>query len=219
MNRVHVLVEGQTEEAFVGRVLRPHLWEFGVDLTPSVIVTKRVRTGPNYKGGMSSWDQINRDLTLLTRDSSVVAVTTLFDYYRLPMDVPGMSSRVETDDAQCQACHVMEAIDSRHGTSVRSFLVLHEFEALLYTDPGECGDYLGSSRLTTVMTAALRECGGPEDVNNSPATAPSKRILAAYPAYQKVLHGPALVERIGLDAIRAACPHLTVWIQWLEGLA
>lgn len=37
MKRVHVLVEGQTEEAFVGLVVQPHLWDHGVDLTPTIV--------------------------------------------------------------------------------------------------------------------------------------------------------------------------------------
>jgi hypothetical protein len=68
------------------------------------------------------------------------------------------------------------------------------------------------------MSKAVAQCGEPELVNDSPATAPSKRLLSACPTYQKTLHGPALVERIGLAAIREECPHFDSWLGWLESL-
>ncbi|WP_199769702.1 DUF4276 family protein [Aeromonas sp. ASNIH2] len=52
-------------------------------------------------------------------------------------------------------------------------------------------------------------------MNNSPQTAPSKRILALVPNYKKTLHGPLIAEDIGLDAIRAQCPHFNRWIERL----
>ena len=59
----------------------------------------------------------------------------------------------------------------------------------------------------------------PEDINDSPHTAPSKRILAAMPGYQKTFHGPLIACDIGLDAMRAACPHFDHWLKVIEALA
>ena len=217
MKRVHVLVEGQTEEAFLGRVVRPHLWDHGIDLTPKIVVTRRVDSGPNFKGGLASWTAVQRDLRLLTQDSSVIAVTTFLDYYGLPSNTPGMQSR-PTGDARDKARHVMAAIDADHGGRVHSFLAVHEFEALLYTNAQQCGEYLSNPALRVAMENAVKACGEPELVNDDPSTAPSKRILNAHPTYQKVLHGPALAERIGLNSIRSACPHFDQWMTWLESL-
>lgn len=89
MNRVHALVEGQTEEAFVGRSLRPHLWRFGVDLGPKLIVTRRIVAGADRKGGVASWAQIERDLKLLLNDTAAVAVTTLLDSTAFLRTCPG----------------------------------------------------------------------------------------------------------------------------------
>jgi hypothetical protein len=68
------------------------------------------------------------------------------------------------------------------------------------------------------MAEAVSECGGPELVNDDAATAPSKRLLAVYPTYQKTLDGPAVAESIGLAKMRAACPHFDAWLAWLESL-
>ncbi len=55
----------------------------------------------------------------------------------------------------------------------------------------------------------------PEDINDDPSTAPSKRIRHAVPGYQKTLHGPLIAGAIGIDRIRSACPHFRAWIERL----
>jgi hypothetical protein len=52
---------------------------------------------------------------------------------------------------------------------------------------------------------------GPELVNDGVDTAPSKRILNAYPQYAKTIHGPLVIAEAGLDAIRSTCPHTDDW--------
>ncbi len=76
---------------------------------------------------------------------------------------------------------------------------------------------LGVPKLAAVLTAQVTAAGGPELVNDSPQTAPSKRILDAYPAYRKTQDGPLAISGLGLDALRAACPHLDAWLWQLAG--
>jgi hypothetical protein len=59
----------------------------------------------------------------------------------------------------------------------------------------------------------------PEEINEGATTAPSKRIQAIFPTYQKKVHGPLTVQRIGLDRIRAGCPHFDAWVRLLEDFA
>ncbi|MER7211111.1 DUF4276 family protein [Streptosporangium sp. NPDC000239] len=60
--------------------------------------------------------------------------------------------------------------------------------------------------------------GGPELVNDGRETAPSKRILAAYPGYRKTHDGPLAIADHGLAALRRDCPHLDAWVlRVLEG--
>lgn len=218
MNRVLVLVEGQTEEAFVGRLLQPHLWSRGVHIIPTVLVTRRVAAGPNFVGGAGSWAKILADLRPLLADTGAVAVTTMLDFYGLPGDVPGMDDG-PSGPAIDRAVHVQKAIDSALGhPKLHTFLLLHEFEAILYADPGACGRYLGSPGLAAEMQAAVAACGAPEQVNETPQGAPSRRITKAHPTYRKTLDGPAIAEDIGLDRIRGECPHFDNWLSWLEGL-
>ena len=219
MERVHVLVEGQSEETFVGRTLQPHLRGHGVHITPILVATRRVVAGPDHKGGLTSWAKAKRDLLRLLGDSGAVAITTLVDYYGLPADVPGLLNLPASGSALDLVAHVEHEMAADIGNDrFRPYLALHEFEALLYTDPQECGDYLQCSELTRAMARALADCGEPEMVNDSPQTAPSKRIFAAFSEYRKTSDGPLLAARIGLVKIRAACPHFNGWLTWLESL-
>lgn len=59
----------------------------------------------------------------------------------------------------------------------------------------------------------------PEDIDDGPMTAPSKRLREVFAAYQKPLHGPLTVAAIGIDRIRAVCPHFHRWIGRLEAPA
>ncbi|NNC09461.1 DUF4276 family protein [Corallococcus exiguus] len=97
-------------------------------------------------------------------------------------------------------------------------LVLHEFEALLFTDPSQCSLSFSTEEITKLQ-AIRASAQSPEEINEHPDTAPSKRVLAVSPGYQKTLHGPLAVMSIGLPAIRAACPHFAQWLSKLEALA
>jgi hypothetical protein len=56
----------------------------------------------------------------------------------------------------------------------------------------------------------------PEEIDEGPESAPSKRIADLFPAYRKALHGPTTAARIGLDQIRKECPHFNEWLKKLE---
>jgi len=59
----------------------------------------------------------------------------------------------------------------------------------------------------------------PEDINDDPATPPSKRVLQTYRFYRKPLHGTIAARGIGIEAMRRECPHFRNWLEWLEALA
>ncbi|MEO1765387.1 MAG: DUF4276 family protein, partial [Cyanobacteria bacterium J06629_18] len=58
----------------------------------------------------------------------------------------------------------------------------------------------------------------PEHINDSPVTAPSKRILACCSGYEKPLHGSLIAIDIGLDTIRKQCRHFNQWLTRLENI-
>jgi hypothetical protein len=52
----------------------------------------------------------------------------------------------------------------------------------------------------------------PEDINDSPLTAPSKRVELLIPGYQKPLSGTLAALEVGIEAILAECPNFRRWI-------
>lgn len=114
MSRVLVLVEGQTEEVFVNQVVRPALVESGVYLIPKVLTTKVVKSGRQFKGGVSKFTPLRRDLQRLLGDTGAACVTTMFDYYGLPADFPGIDT-LPPGSAHQRAEHLEASLEEAIG--------------------------------------------------------------------------------------------------------
>jgi len=220
MRRVLISVEGQTEETFVTEVLRPHLMLRGLTLLPVVLKTRHLPGRSAEKGGSVPYPRIRRELLGLLRDSSAVAVTTMYDFYALPRDFPGYVTLPVGSGAQ-RVAHLEAAL--REDLANRRFypyLQLHEFESLLFADVEKTHTaLLGNRQQLEALRAITREFPAPEDIDEGRTTAPSKRLQAVFPAYQKVSDGPSITLEIGLERLRAACPHFNTWLTWLEMLA
>jgi len=224
MVKVFILVEGQTEEKFVKQLLGPHLQLYGILLVVILLTTKRVKNGENFKGGIISYAKIKRNLSQLFHDSSAVAVTTLFDYYGLPNDFPGLKSLPKLDCYQ-QVEHVEAAFkvdinDSR----LIPYLQIHEFEGLLFSSPATIAtpfeeEKTGKYRqLVKALQNIRQDFRTPEEINNSPETCPHRRLKQLIPSYRKVFHGVMIASKIGLEKIREECPHFDNWVTQLESL-
>lgn len=218
MKHLHVLVEGQTEEMFVRDVLTTHLAAFQVHPTAVLLKTKRVKSGGAFRGGVTSTEQVLADIRRLLGDTSAVAVTTMLDYYALPDDFPGMSSR-PAGDAYARVAHVEQALTQAMGhPGFDAHLVLHEYEAWVFSAPAACAWVFEDQTVPAQLTGIALTAGGAEKIDDGPTTAPSKRLARVFPPYQKTLHGPMAVAAIGLAALRAACPHAGAWLTRLEAL-
>lgn len=206
-----LLVEGQTEERFVKDVLQPHLWGVGVSVEPKIVVTRQVVGGPSAKGG-GDFSKILADLRRLLGDSNAVAVSTLFDLYGFPRNVPGADATVPADVDRLEEA-IAAAVDDRR---FRPYLQRHEFEAFLFVDPAiTAGTTLDASRASAI---AAQKAGfnTVEDINNNFATAPSRRLMTVLGSYRKTLLGPTVTQRLGLQRLRAAAPRFSAWVGWLE---
>ncbi|NTV46234.1 MAG: DUF4276 family protein [Chlorobiales bacterium] len=218
MNRVLVSVEGQTEETFVREVLRQHLWQRNVDIQPVIIATSRVKMGNKFKGGTSTYIKVRNEVLQLLRDTNAVAVTTLYDLYQFPTDLPGYITHAAWT-GRTKATHIEQAFQRDLGSPrFRPQLQVHEFEAFLFVNPERTASLFPERDRADEIRMIRQAFPTPEDINDSPMTAPSKRIQALYPRYDKPLYGTLAVLEVGLDALRADCPHFGEWLGWLEGL-
>jgi hypothetical protein len=218
--RVLILVEGQTEERFVKDILGPAFWEKELFFHATILVTKRVKAGPNFKGGVTNFARFQNDTRRLLASAGGALVTTMLDYYALPSTFPGMKTRPKGTAVQ-RVIYVERAIAEHFGSprNFMPFLALHEFEAWLFSSPDELPRVMTDSRKQPQFAAICDSVATPEEINERPKFAPSKRIEALFPAYKKTLHGPTAAARIGLDRIRARCPHFDGWVRRLEAFA
>lgn len=217
MKRVLILVEGQTEEKFVNEVLAPHLARFDKWPEATCLCTKRVQGRRAYRGGIGTYLQVKRDIQRLLQ-SNPDQVTTLIDYYGLPSDFPGyhaaQSKMRSVERVQCiEETFAADIGDARFIPN----LAVHEFEAFLFSNPEMIADVLIDASLGPKFIRIAEGFSSPEDIDDSPETAPSKRIVALCPGYEKPLHGPIIAQKIGLPTIRARCSHFNEWLKRLEG--
>lgn len=216
MRHLHILCEGQTEEILARDVIAQHFTDANTRVDWSIFKTKRPAGGPAFKGGLSKWPKLEHELRRLLRDSSTTVLTTLFDYYAFPADAPGMAVRPQGSPL-ARVRHVEAALANAVGD--RRFvpnLVLHEIEAWVLADCRRLGQLMGDSAPAADLARVVRLKSGPELVNDGPDTAPSKRIMRAYPQYVKTIDGPLVIADAGLNAIRQRCPHTETWLQQIE---
>ena len=224
MHLVLIAVEGQTEERFVKDVLTPHLRSRGIDMVPTLLRTKIVREGGHFKGGLSSFRHVEERVKNLLRDSHAVLVTTMFDYYgrwrndflvnyRSGKNLIGRTAVEKVKELEKE----MDA-HFNHGR-FRAFLILHEFEALLFSDPAKIASVVNQPRTARQLEQIRRNFSTPEDINDQPDSTPSKRLLSVIEGYQKPAHGALIASRIGIQAIRNECPHFAEWLSVLEATA
>ncbi len=209
MIRVGIVVEGRTELEFVRKALANHVVEHGVLVTP-VLIGRRGRAGGNV-----TVERLATDLAALSHNHD--AVTTLVDFYgfrRRPTDdVEDLEQQI--DNAYYGVPHAAALPNDR----VFAYVQRHEFEALLFSDVSAFARVLGIPRNAASALAGVRaQFASPEDINDSPDTAPSKRIRGAFPDYNKVTDGSVVATEVGLDAMRRECPRFAAWLTRLESL-
>jgi hypothetical protein len=227
--QVRVVVEGQTEETFVNNVLAPALQPRDIYLKATLVATKQLKNrsseergmpGRRFKGGVSKYQVVRRDVINALRGSHLAAVTTMIDYYRLPQDFPGQSTLHGANNCYERVRRLEEAFrDDIANLRFRPFFVLHEFEALLFSNPDEIASAIARHHsLSGQLRAARNQFNSPEEIDEGPDSHPAARILVVAPGYSKRLHGPIIAGRIGLEVIRRECPHFAEWFNWLESL-
>ena len=214
------LVEGQSERIFLADLIAPHLAERGVFLTPIVI------SKPGQKGGDVKFVRVRNDIGLHLKQRNDTYLTLFIDFYGIRSDWPGL------DEAKAQTMPggkaekinratfaEVERLFGAYGVYRRflPYFSMHEFEALLFSDPQILTAQLGVSQ--NVVDEILTECGEPEAIDDSPLTSPSKRLEALSTRYKKTTTGIVIARAIGLVAMRHECPLFNAWLTRIENLS
>ena len=210
-NILHILCEGQTEERFVKEVLSPYLQQFNIYPKPILLLTSKKK---NARGGMLSYAQAKRDLAILQKQfrdntSEHHLFTTMFDYYALPDDFPGVEESTEIQDVRSRISFLEDKFaEELGGSAFIPYIQLHEFEALLFVD---------IIRLQTEYPLSSEKIRILKD-----DSATFYRIisdLAQDYHYNKVQSGTAITSAIGIENLLENCQHFKEWIENIKRIA
>jgi hypothetical protein len=221
VTRINVIVEGPTEESFITNVLAPSLWCLNIYVIPLVLGV------PGHKGGNVNYARVKKDVILQLKQDGTAYCSTMFDLYGLGDGFPNLAlasglsglakaTRIEQGIREDIIATIPEF---RPDIRLIPYLQVHEYEALLFSDPDAFATSLGRNHLSQQLRNIRNDFLTPEEINDNPNTAPSKRVLGLYPSYQKVIEGTVAARAVGLANIRRECPHFNSWIARLESLA
>jgi hypothetical protein len=215
MKKILISVEGPTEEQFIKSILQPYLHSDQCFLQPVILKTRRDPSGKTYKGGVSSYARIKKEVKRLLGDTSACIVTTMYDYYGLPDNFPGKESLQSQKDDYQKVRYLEEKFqEDIKDTRFIAYLSLHEFEALLLSDIAQVICYLQSKGAGDLGSLSNIRNISPELVDdNNP---PSHRIRDAYRDYGKLSDGLSLAKKIGLQTMLEKCPHFKQWVERLK---
>ena len=223
--RLLVHVEGRTEESFVRNVVRPELIDNGYHSVQARLIgdaRQRYR-----RGGAVSWTTARKNIIRHLKADRKAISTTMVDYYGLPQfgarawpgraqsDTLPHSEKASTIET-CMENEIQESMgESFNKGRFIPFVMMHEFEALLFSHCGRFSRAIEMPQLKEGFQRIANMFASPEEIDDSSTTAPSKRIMKLFPRYRKVLFGTLGALEIGLETMLDACPHFSEWWQRL----
>ena len=219
MIRLAISVEGRTEERFVKEILAGDSYLREAGLAPTPILIGRARGKGSPGGGNVSVERLASEMAFLYWRFD--AVTSLVDFY-------GFRGR---EDAE-----TVDRLEERVGRAIRGklpgdfepgriipYVQQYEFEGLLFSDVNAFDEVGASAESLQALRSVRSRFSTPEDINDRPATAPSKRIAEVMQkhgtrGYSKVRDGFLVAEKTGLEVICQECPRFGEWIGRLKTL-
>ena len=226
MTRLLVHVEGQTEESFVIELLVPYLYSKGYTMIGARIVGNARQR--DRSGGIKPWQAVREGILNHLKQDAGCLVSTMVDFYGLPQSGAGAwpgrkaaATTVYSAKAHTVEDALLSDVSQNMGKGFNPnrfvpYVMMHEFEAMLFSDCVAFSNGIGNPALASQFQSVRDAFANPEELDDSPLTAPSKRVGNLVPGYTKPLFGTLAALEIGLEAIRRECPHFRSWLARLE---
>ncbi len=220
MNRVVAVVEGRTESEFVRDVLAPWFINHQIHISAQIVGKA------GHKGGAAAYSRASGDLLNLLKQDRRAVVTTMFDYYAMPESWPGRKQAKSSSHDQ-KAASIENAIHKdivvKMGPKFNPkrfipYVQMHEFEAILFAEPKAISIIFDKSKLIKSVESIRKNFNNPEEINDDPKNAPSKRLCRILESYRKPLHGIIIAKQIGVETIMKSCPHFREWIERIQSV-
>lgn len=213
------IVEGRTEQIFIQDMVDPYLASKGIYITP-ILISK-----PGQKGGDVKFARARNDIGLHLKQRKDTFLTLFVDYYGIKGDWPGLKDAKNRSLPHEKAKAINNATKDQVNElfadydAERRFIpyvCVHEFEALLFSEPTILADQLHvpQKRIDNILS----ECKEPENIDDYPDSAPSKRLAMLSDRFKKTATGIAVARAIGLTKIRTQCPLFDAWLMEIENL-
>jgi len=216
MNKVMIIVEGQTEEKFCKEILFPYFYQKGYYILDVMILpTKILASGERIRGGYVTSDRVVEFSKKLL--GSRCFVTTLLDYYGINNNFIGyqesLSKNTLIEKKECIENALKTEIDNH---VFFPYIQMHEFEALLFSDVDSFESIEDDFKKIEKIKKEVTVFETPEHINNSRDTAPSKRILKHIKGYIKTTDGMIIANKIGIEKMMSKCPLFKAWLEKIE---
>lgn len=157
MSRLLIYVEGQTEETFVNEILAPHLYTCGyTKISARLVGNARQR---DRRGGIRAWSAVRKDILNHLKEDADCLSTTMVDFYALPQTGerawPGRTEAAQRAFAEkaktvesALLADICVELSSGFGQSYFiPYVMMHEFEGLLFSDTSSAGVRYRQARL------------------------------------------------------------------------
>lgn len=230
MVEIAIVAEGPSEQQFIVNYLDPYLRQAsGGKLYTNAIVVK-TGVGANGKacsggGGWYSratpcYDSLIRSLLA---EPQLQGVSTMIDYYGFPRDFikeAGLvAPKCEDLEEKLLECYTKR---EQRGKFL-PFVVKHEFETLVIAAALHGSSTVFSSAEIRQMAGWRDSSGGVEEINDSPQTSPSKRIIQlkehSKVRYRKVPDSTDVFDHTPFEAVLKECPRFASWVAKLLSFA
>lgn len=215
MRGIFIVVEGQTEEEFVKKIIHPYF----ISKNIYDVRAKILNTSPGHKGGDLKYSRFKHFITKLLKSQTDILVTSLIDFFKLKKDFPGFESALNISNHSDRVQFLEKSCSNDiNENQFIPYFQLHEIEGLLFTKIdgfNEIPQVLNDKSVKQKLIDVIVKFPNPEEINDGETTAPSKRLQHIIPGYEKVSFAEIIASRNSIDSILEKCPRFKNWIDIL----
>ena len=222
MKNLVFIVEGESENEFVNRIIRPYLISHGI---PSYFIKSIMITMSGGGHGFNNIEYFKNTIKPILHREDQPIVTSFIDHYRLNSEkkLPGYQECIKETNVERKLAKMEEKLQE----AVQSikpyrffipYIQQHEFETLLFANPADGFD-LEDERIRHEIIELCNSFSSIEDINSTPQGAPSVRLEGIYAKYKKKYNKAAdavdIAELTTIEKILEKCPRFKRWIDLL----
>jgi hypothetical protein len=206
MKRLVFIVEGDTEIILVEKLILPYLVSLGFNISrhAQTITTNRKQ---HKKGGVGSYGKYKNEISRTLAQGNVI-VTSIIDFFKLPTDFPSYSS----DSSKISEIEAAIHLELDNHPDFIPYIQKHELEALMFSEMIGFELVIDSPGSLAEIEQIMTDYPNPEDINNLPQTAPSKRLESIF-KYDKTFHGDLIFQIMDIKKMIEKCPRFASWME------